>query len=278
MLRGLLLVLLLENAVAEICKGLENYKLEIQMKWSKALDSDFDKSMAVGGVVSVVHNKNFDLFTPNKNLTKDLRHLMQTNKIGPALDRLEKLQRNAQQRVHSFDYVTGAKAQDIIKLNVKMDGDKGATIVSFMGVLLGTPDYFFGYRNINMCEPTEVNGRQVHNFTKRYPAPKTESWVLGFDAGYDARPKVAPGSSIIPENKGVRPDKRQALPQVKRYATFTMTPGLYDGYFAFWKILVIVGVLSTAALVAFICLYPVCCKKQMLDVPVPLQDESQWAT
>ena len=229
-LQGLLLVFLLESAAAELCRGLANYKLEITMKWSRATDSDFDRSMAVGGVVSVVHNENFDLFTPNTDLSADLRHLMQTNDIGPTLKRLETLQANRLQRVHSFDSVTGAGPGDIIKLNLKMDGDKGATFVSFMGVLLGTPDCFFGYRNLNMCESTQINstGHQVHNFTKQYPDPGKQAWVLGFDAGYDARVKITPRSTIIPQIKGVHLDKRHALPPVTRYATFTMTPGLYD--------------------------------------------------
>ena len=281
LLQTVFFVAIVGNAIAQTCNGLANYRLEITMQWTRVTDSDFTKKMAVGGVLSVVHNEHYHLFEVNKNLSTPLKHLMVNNKIGPALDWLEQLKNNRKHRVYDYDYVTGAKNEDVIKLNVKMNGDRGATYVSFMGVLLGTPDYFFGERRINMCQPTPgqfVNGVPVKNFTKRFPEKGKEAWVKAFDAGYDARTKISPGTNVIPQYRGVEADKRRALGPVNRYAQFRMTPGLYDGYFAFWKILVIVGVLATAALVAFICLYPVCCKKQMLDVPVPLQDESQWAT
>lgn len=260
------------------CRGKQNYKLDINMAWDET-DGIFrnDKS-SVGGVLAVAHNAKFKLFELDAPLREQLKRLIQENNLGPARSMLERLAGNPAGDVASFDYVTGAKHNSVIRMNVELDGDRGGgcTYVTIMGNLLGTPDFFFGTGTpINLCNTNEGN------FTKRYPTQGEEKWVNGFDAGIDGRtqPVSAEEKKNPTTDTGkVTNDRRPSLQHPNIYANIRFVQGRYENKFAFWKILVIVGVLSIALLVAFICLYPVCCKKQMLDVPVPLQDESQWAT
>lgn len=279
-MRAILFILGLLSAVAfaqtSLCRGQQNYKLTIKHRWDKATDKDYnERTNHIGFVVSVVHNQHYDIFEPNKNLTEDVRHLVEKNKFGPMKKKLEGFQQNSQKKVHFIDYVDRLPVGSNVKLNVKMDADAaGNTFVSVIGVLLGRPDSFFGLWRLNLCR----NG----NFTVRLPARgSSEVWVRGYDAGFNAAPESgADGTAFIPETRGrgVQVESRAGLQSREHYATYTFEQGSFDRYFPFWKILVIVGCLATALLVAFICLYPVCCKKQMLDVPVPLQDEAQYAT
>lgn len=255
------------SVAAMQCRGKQNYKLKVSMKWDKRVDIHFSSGNAAGYIIVVSHSESYKLFDTQKNLPSTVKHLVQNNKVGPLFAELKAKKNAANPTVHDYEYVNGAGPQDIAYLNIAVDGDRGLTWVSLLGVLLKTPDYFFALPSIPMCGEG--------NFTDRFPEVDDRP-TIAYDAGFDDRERFS--DKPRPVQKSPKVDKRVSLHKTLPYAYVTIEKGTFKRVFPFWKILVIVGVLATAILVAFICLYPYCCKKQMLDVPVPLQDESQWAT
>ncbi len=221
---------------------------------------------SVPQVVSVSHTNEWSLFQSQQKLSNYVKNFMQERLLPPLFNQFEVHKKDSQ--VEGWDYITKASRTNTLHLNVRLNGEKGVTQISFMGLLDPTPDWFFGISGLDMCRDTK--------FIDKWPIGKdvADTWATSYDAGLDNRRNVS--VNRVPADDVVKVDNRPNLSG--GYARYKLEKGSYAGYFPFWKILVIVGSLAIVVLVTFICLYPRCCKKQMLDVPVPLQDESQWAT
>lgn len=250
------------NVGGQICRSKQKYRLKIQMNWNRASDNGYRAGMSLGYVIVVAHTKDYLLFQQETKLAGTVKSVVQKNLAGP-LVAFYKKQRSISGQVYDWDYVKKAGPADIIRLNIEVDGYRQATHFSFLGVMRETPDNFFGFQARDLCNQG--------NFTKRL----TDK-VLVYDGGFDDRTSTDRQDTPIYVDKAVR--SRTDISFTTPLASFSIEQGEFKNVFPFWKILVIVGVLAIVVLVAFICLYPYCCKKQMLDVPVPLQDEAQWAT
>jgi len=242
-----------------LCSGKMDFALTLKHDWRTETDTTFDpRKNSIGFVVAVVHNKDFNLFKKGEELKPAVRRLVEKNLYGPLKKYLEDLKASPQKSVYSMDHVDRLPTQATIGLNVKTNADVAQnTYFSAIGVLLGRPDSFFGI-SMNLCKPDG-------NFTDRLPERgASQVWVRGYDAGYDARTELTEGPPIREDatRKGVDEESREGLRSREQYATYALRRGNIDNYFP----------------ITFICLYPICCKKDMLDVPVPLQDDSQYAT
>lgn len=262
-LRAVALLALLVAAAAQ-CKGTQKYRLSMTILWAKATDRVFPRGASVPHTVAVTHKKGWSLFSPQKPLTRDVAAFVKTRKIGPLRRYLNSFKRKGFVAAHDD---VSAKPTNIIHINVLANGDTGATQLTIMGLLWPTPDWFFGTNPIELCQ----GGR----FIEKFPVTiQKVSMVNAYDAGLDSREKQ--NDPAAPTKNGVvTVDDRKTL--ISPYVSYMLEKGSFEGHFPFWKILVIVGCLAILLLVTFICLYPRCCKKQMVDVPVPLSDESQWA-
>ena len=176
----------------------------MDMTWNSDTDKSFDSSKSKIGLVFVaVHNSKFRLFEVGKPLQPEVRALVQ-NGTFRAIVRSVRENTN----VNHVDYQSSGKPQGALRFNLQTQvGQVGnMTRFSFIGQLIGTPDYFFGVSNINLCNGAE--------FIKN-----TKGKIQAFDAGYDARTSLA--AQLTPENRGVTVDNRTTL--VGEYGSYSIT-------------------------------------------------------
>lgn len=230
---------------SQTCRGTQKYRLKIKMNWSRESDTDYRNGMRVGYVISVAHTKDYLLFQEEAKLAGTVKNLVQKNLVGPLFAFYRK-QKDVSGQVYQWDYVKEAGPRDIINLNIEVDGDTQATYLSFLGVMKGTPDHFFGYKSLNLCNRG--------NFTKRFPG-SNENFVRVYDGGFDDRTSTASQDAPINVEKYVRGRIGSSL--TARLSLFSIQRDEHENVHSFWKIFVIVGMLAIVFLAAFklLCLY-----------------------
>lgn len=184
------------------------------MNWSASTDNDFRPGMRVGAVFAVTHTDSYRLFFPRQPTPPHIRALIENDEVQRMYSHLDFRKNGFNARTSNFSFIPSATSPDDININFEMDGTKNFTYLSFLGALLGTPDYFFAIRDpINMC--TE-NG----SFALQFPSNTTLMPVTAYDAGYNARKVISDNLTVIPEDPGIMEDNRTSLKQA--YGTFTI--------------------------------------------------------
>lgn len=205
---------LVQFTTGSMCNSTQIYTVKIVMNWNASTDTDFRLGMYVGGVFAVAHGEHYKLIFPGTPAWPRYQTLIEQDEIQRFYSRLDFDTKGVNARVSNFSYVVSGNRSNTITLNIEMDGTKNHTYLSFLGALVGTPDYFFAMRDpINMCME---NG----SFALQFPPNSSSIPVTAYDAGYNARKVITDNSSVIPEYGVITVDNRTSL--IHPYATYTV--------------------------------------------------------
>lgn len=222
------------------CQGLFSYRFTVVMNWTELNDEALPEKPVVPAVFAVGHTPDFKLFEVGKQLDNETIDFLRNQKSGAMTNRLNKHKRRGGSIVH-FESAKSKGPKDWIGLTVDLDATRNATQVSFIGLLFGTPDSFFGASNLEMCNGTK--------FYKKFPNttadPAPLLWAGSFDGGIDDRSNLT--QSKITVSKAVSVENRTTL--TNGYATFHMEEGRYRHLGNRRRIWIIVGVIVLVALI-----------------------------
>ncbi len=115
------------------------------MNWTNYESEVIGAGPPVGGTLVAVHTSNFSLFEVGENLTDEAFELISSFNGRSLLSALK-----TNKDVHMIDVVNGAGWNDTIRFNLRTDGDKGATRVSFFAATRYSGK-FFGMPGMEVC-------------------------------------------------------------------------------------------------------------------------------